>query len=165
MSTNKSRMLSRDIPGGNVYQPSRHNSDACFIPESVRQYKDEPLYILVAWWCLQQQDWVHRLQISEAFQIPPSRASYLMAYLRNKTKRVLHESREALLSNNVYRYEIHVTRVMPPVPRKSSTALNHASRNNRKSRRVNTDEINLLWNQISRRYSDKTNHQEDNDDD
>ncbi|MCP6755592.1 CaiF/GrlA family transcriptional regulator, partial [Klebsiella pneumoniae] len=101
-----------------THHPSQAGYDACYIPESVRQYRGEPLYILVAWWCLQQHDWVNRNQISEAFRVPVQRASYLMAYLRNKTRRVIVESREMLLANNVYRYEIQVTRVMPPGSRK-----------------------------------------------
>lgn len=102
-----------------THHPSQAGYDACYIPESVRQYRGEPLYILVAWWCLQQHDWVNRNQISEAFRVPVQRASYLMAYLRNKTRRVIVESREMLLANNVYRYEIQVTRVMPPGSRKN----------------------------------------------
>ncbi|EEN2802303.1 CaiF/GrlA family transcriptional regulator, partial [Salmonella enterica] len=72
-------------PAGNdIHYPGQSNHDACFIPESVRQYAGEPLYIIVAHWCAQQQDWVRRNQISEAFHITARRASYLISYLRNK---------------------------------------------------------------------------------
>ncbi|EJR2899187.1 CaiF/GrlA family transcriptional regulator, partial [Salmonella enterica] len=77
------------IQDNDIHYPSQTNHDACFVPECVRQYSSEPLYILVAHWCLQQKDWVQRSQISEAFHITPRRASYLMSYLRNKASRVV----------------------------------------------------------------------------
>lgn len=96
----------------------RSNVDDCFLPESVRQYYNEPLYLIVARWCLLQGDWINRNHISSAFRIPSQRASYLLSYLRNKTTRVELDFRELLLSNNIYRCEILVTRVLeaPPTP-------------------------------------------------
>ncbi|MGU7154962.1 CaiF/GrlA family transcriptional regulator, partial [Salmonella enterica subsp. enterica serovar Miami] len=44
--------------GSDIHYPGQTNHDACFIPECVRQYNGEPLYILVAHWCLLQQNWV-----------------------------------------------------------------------------------------------------------
>ncbi|HIB1520111.1 TPA: CaiF/GrlA family transcriptional regulator, partial [Salmonella enterica subsp. enterica serovar Muenchen] len=75
------------FPADDIHYPGQANHDACYIPECVRQHNGEPLYILVAHWCLQQQDWVQRSQISEAFHITARRASYLMSYLRNKASR------------------------------------------------------------------------------
>ncbi|EKC2495797.1 CaiF/GrlA family transcriptional regulator, partial [Salmonella enterica] len=60
--------------GSDIQYPGQTNHDACFIPECVRQYNGEPLYILVAHWCLLQQNWVQRSQISEAFHITARRA-------------------------------------------------------------------------------------------
>lgn len=57
--------------GNDIHYPGQTNHDACFIPESVRQYADEPLYIIVAHWCLLQQNWVQRNQIAEAFTSRP----------------------------------------------------------------------------------------------
>ncbi|EBO9654616.1 CaiF/GrlA family transcriptional regulator [Salmonella enterica] len=135
-------------PEKNAYYPAQGHNDACFIPESVRQYHGEPLYILVAWWCMQQRNWVNRCQISEAFRIPVQRASYLMAYVRNKTRRVIVESREVLLVNNVYRYEIQVTRVMPPESRKkrSPGEKKHLSRS--RIGNADTSQATLLWNNL-----------------
>ncbi|HIB1631989.1 TPA: CaiF/GrlA family transcriptional regulator, partial [Salmonella enterica subsp. enterica serovar Muenchen] len=82
-----------------IHYPAQTNHDACFIPESVRQYASEPLYIIVAHWCQQQQDWVQRNQISEAFHITARRASYLIAYLRNKATRVVCVCRQQTLPN------------------------------------------------------------------
>ncbi|EBS4103897.1 CaiF/GrlA family transcriptional regulator [Salmonella enterica subsp. enterica] len=132
-----------------THAPSRGNHEPCFVPECVRQYTGEPLYILVAWWCYQQQDWLRRTQIAEAFHIPLRRASYLMAYLRNKTKRVTCESREALIANNVYRYEIFVTRVMPSFSRKKETSASTPRRTRSRIGNADTSRVNILWNQLS----------------
>lgn len=131
-----------------THHPSQAGYDACYIPASVRQYRGEPLYILVAWWCLQQHDWVNRNQISEAFRVPVQRASYLMAYLRNKTRRVIVESREMLLANNVYRYEIQVTRVMPPGSRKKRLPGEKRRLTRRRIGNADTTQATLIWNNL-----------------
>ncbi|HGA5941964.1 TPA: CaiF/GrlA family transcriptional regulator [Salmonella enterica subsp. enterica serovar Muenchen] len=104
-------------PGNDIHYPGQTNHDACFIPESVRRYAGEPLYVIVAHWCLLQQDWVQRNRISEAFHITARRASYLIAYLRSKTSRVVCECRHQTLPNKARRYEIYVIRVLDgPAP-------------------------------------------------
>ncbi|HAK4778109.1 TPA: CaiF/GrlA family transcriptional regulator [Salmonella enterica] len=155
------------IPERNdIHRPSQRNHDACFIPESVRQYTDEPLYILVALWCLQQQDWLQRRQIAEAFHMPLPRASYLMAYLRNKTKRVTCESREALMANNVYRYEILVTSVMPVLSRKKEASVSSPRRTRSRIGNADTSRANMLWNQLrSQRNAMLSDKKEEDDDD
>ncbi|HCB0563665.1 TPA: CaiF/GrlA family transcriptional regulator [Klebsiella pneumoniae] len=131
-----------------THHPGQAGYDACYIPASVRQYRGEPLYILVAWLCLQQHDWVNRNQISEAFRVPVQRASYLMAYLRNKTRRVIVESREMLLANNVYRYEIQVTRVMPPGSRKKRLPGEKRRLTRRSIGNADTTQATLIWNNL-----------------
>lgn len=105
--------------GNDIHYPGQTNHDACFIPVSVRQYAGEPLYIIVAHWCLLQQNWVQRNQIAEAFHITARRASYLIAYLRSKTSRVVSICRHQTLPNKARRYEIYVIRVLdsPTRPR------------------------------------------------
>ncbi|ENK5169458.1 CaiF/GrlA family transcriptional regulator [Citrobacter freundii] len=136
------------FPENDIHYPGRTNHDTSFIPESVRQYHGEPLYILVAWWCMQQHNWVNRCQISEAFRIPVQRASYLMAYVRNKTRRVIVESREVLLVNNVYRYEIQVTRVMPPESRKKRSPGEKKHLTRSRIGNADTSQATLLWNNL-----------------
>lgn len=150
---------------GTTHYPSQINHDIYFIPESVRQYADEPLYILVAWWCLQQQDWLRRHQIAETFHITLRRASYLMAYLRSKTKRVKCETREALMANNVYRYEIMVTQVLPAVSRKKGSP-SSPRRTRSRIGNADTSQLNMLWNQLSnQRRAMDSDHKEENEDD
>ncbi|EDI1752880.1 CaiF/GrlA family transcriptional regulator [Salmonella enterica] len=151
------------IPGDNMHYPGQTNHDACFIPECVRQYNGEPLYILVAHWCLQQKDWVQRSQISEAFRITPRRASYLISYLRNKASPVVCVCRRQTLSNKAQRCEIFVVRVQNPEPaRRERTVTPPVSR-----RRVgNGDRVqaNELWNRLcSNRNAGKILEKEDED--
>ncbi|EMX4238467.1 CaiF/GrlA family transcriptional regulator, partial [Salmonella enterica] len=131
----------------------------------VRQYNGEPLYILVAHWCLLQQNWVQRSQISEAFHITARRASYLMSYLRNKASRVVCVCRSQTLSNKAQRYEIFVVRVLenPEPARRERTVTPPVSR-----RRVGNGDraqANELWNRLcSNRNAGKILKKEDDDD-
>ncbi|ENE8569052.1 CaiF/GrlA family transcriptional regulator [Salmonella enterica] len=146
--------------GDETYHPSQSNHESCFIPECVRQYKDEPLYIIVAWWCLYQQGWVHRQQIAEAFRIPGRRASYLIAYLRNKATRVVCYTREVMLVNNIRRYEIHVTQVMNSRPRQMTGCHPGSRRTRQRVGNAASLQAISLWNQI---HADRTMSHDDND--
>ncbi|ECG0086393.1 CaiF/GrlA family transcriptional regulator [Salmonella enterica] len=152
------------IPGDNMHYPGQTNHDACFIPECVRQYNGEPLYILVAHWCLLQQNWVQRSQISEAFRITPRRASYLISYLRNKASRVVCVCRRQTLSNKAQRCEIFVVRVLENLEpaRRERTVTPPVSR-----RRVGNGDraqANELWNRLcSNRNAGKILKKEDED--
>ncbi|EHX7008900.1 TPA: CaiF/GrlA family transcriptional regulator [Salmonella enterica] len=137
-------------PCNDIHYPGQSNHDACFIPESVRQYAGEPLYIIVAHWCLLQQNWVQRNQISEAFHITPSRASYLISYLRSKASRVSCVCRHQTLSNKARRYEIYVIRVHDSPA--ASTRLERPTPPPVSRRRVGNGDwvqANKLWNQLS----------------
>ncbi|ECX0640216.1 CaiF/GrlA family transcriptional regulator [Salmonella enterica subsp. enterica serovar Newport] len=153
------------FPADDIHYPGQTNHDACFIPECVRQYNGDPLYILVAHWCLLQQNWVQRSQISEAFHITARRASYLMSYLRNKTSRVVCVCRHQTLSNKARRYEIFVVRVLenPEPARRERTVTQPVSR-----RRVGNGDraqANELWNRLcSNRNAGKILKKEDDDD-
>ncbi|EKC2495921.1 CaiF/GrlA family transcriptional regulator, partial [Salmonella enterica] len=114
-----------------------------------RQYYGEPLYILVAHWCLQQQDWVQRSQISEAFHITARRASYLMSYLRNKAGRIDCECRESVLVNKVSRYEIRITTIRECPLQEKNRRTRVPSIPRRKVGNADTRQANELWNQLS----------------
>ncbi|HFJ1309836.1 TPA: CaiF/GrlA family transcriptional regulator [Salmonella enterica] len=165
MNSDKKAKKRHFMGNNDIHYPCQTNHDACFIPESVRQYHDEPLYIIVAHWCMQQQDWVQRNQISEAFHIPVSRASYLMSYLRSKTSRVVFSCRKEVLTNKALRYEIYVTQVLePPVSVKRKRAIrSHVSR--RSVGNASTSQANKLWNQLclERRTGSPLKKEEDDD--
>ncbi|EAP9198027.1 CaiF/GrlA family transcriptional regulator [Salmonella enterica] len=136
--------------GNDIHYPGQKNHDTCFIPEGVRRYSGEPLYILVAHWCMQQQNWVGHTQISEAFHITAKRASYLVSYLKTKARRVVSICRHQTLPNKVLRYEIFVIQVLEhsPSARPGRTVTQPVTR-----RRVgNADKAmaNELWNRLCR---------------
>lgn len=149
MSANKVHTALHNATRNNdIHYPSQSNHDACLLPESVRQYADEPLYIIVAHWCLQRKDWVQRNQISEAFHITARRASYLISYLRNKTSRVACECRHETLPNKARRYEIYVIRIQesPETTRRKRTATPLISR--RRVGNADKTQANRLWNAL-----------------
>ncbi|HHR8173513.1 CaiF/GrlA family transcriptional regulator [Salmonella enterica] len=153
------------IADNDIHLPLQKNHDACFIPESVRQYNGEPLYILAAQWCMQQKKWVTRNQISEAFHITARRASYLISYLRKKTSRVVCLCRHEALSGKALRYEIYVTQIMacPEKARRGRTTSSPVSR--RRVGNADTAQANKLWNQLcnNRKAGHILNRKEDDD--
>ncbi|EJB9249047.1 CaiF/GrlA family transcriptional regulator [Salmonella enterica] len=153
------------FPADDIHYPGQTNHDACYIPECVRQHNGEPLYILVAHWCLLQQNWVQRSQISEAFHITARRASYLMSYLRNKASRVVCVCRRQTLSNKAQRCEIFVVRVLenPESARRERTVTPPVSR--RRVGNGDSTQANELWNRLcSNRNAGKILKKEDEDD-
>ncbi|EBY2753076.1 CaiF/GrlA family transcriptional regulator [Salmonella enterica subsp. enterica serovar Kottbus] len=137
-----------------THHPGQAGHDTSYIPASVRQYHGEPLHILVAYWCLQQNDWVNRNQISATFRISPQRASYLMSYLRGQSRRVVCDIREVPLSNNVSRYDILVTRVAPPVPCRKSVPTGRKRLVRSRIGNADSSLCTQLWNDMRKRSQD-----------
>ncbi|EBX2873226.1 CaiF/GrlA family transcriptional regulator [Salmonella enterica subsp. enterica serovar Muenchen] len=165
MSSDKKSKRKKILSGNDMHYPGQTNHDACYVPECVRQYSSEPLYILVAHWCLQQKDWVQRSQISEAFRITQRRASYLISYLRNKASRVVCVCRYQTLPNKAQRYEIYVVRVLEntaPVRRERTVTPPPFSR--RRVGNGDRTQANELWNRLrSNRHAGKILKKEDED--
>ncbi|EMI7380165.1 CaiF/GrlA family transcriptional regulator [Salmonella enterica] len=92
---------------------AQSNHDPFLIPSSLQQYAHEPLYILIALWCQQKNDWVSRMAISEAFGITDRRASFQISYISRHKKRVTCEIRAVRAENSQrYYHEIMVTGVV-----------------------------------------------------
>jgi len=64
------------------------NHDGANVPLSLKDHAEQPLYMLVALWCLQQDDWLDRQQISAAFSITERRASFLISYIQRHAERI-----------------------------------------------------------------------------
>lgn len=144
----KTKKMNFMVRGNDIHYPSQTNHDACYIPKCVRKYSGEPLYILVAHWCLQQKGWIQRKQISEAFHLTMRRASYLISYLRNKTSRVVCVCRQQVKANKVRGYEIYVISVLDGLPRVNKV---HTSTSQVLRRRVGNGDsavANELWNRL-----------------
>ncbi|ASD99226.1 TPA: CaiF/GrlA family transcriptional regulator [Salmonella enterica] len=70
------------------------NHESTIIPESVSQYNDQPLYIIIALWCLQQKRWINRNDIAQAFYMTARRASFQLSYITKKPKRIFFRFRQ-----------------------------------------------------------------------
>lgn len=74
------------------------NHEATIIPESVSQYNQQPLYIIIALWCQQQKRWINRNDIAGAFHIPVRRASFQLSYITRRPNNILFRFRQQTLS-------------------------------------------------------------------
>lgn len=60
------------------------NHDVYTIPPCMAPWADEPLYLVVARWGLQQKRWISRNDIAAVFHIPDRRASFQLSYISRK---------------------------------------------------------------------------------
>ncbi|EDW6066284.1 CaiF/GrlA family transcriptional regulator [Salmonella enterica subsp. enterica serovar Oslo] len=76
------------------------NHEATIIPESVSQYNQQPLYIIIALWCQQQKRWINRNDIAGAFYLPVRRASFYLSYITRRPNNILFHVRQRTLSKS-----------------------------------------------------------------
>lgn len=77
---------------------AQSNHENSFIPDSVSQYYQEPLYLIVALWCQQQHRWINRNDIAQAFHMPVRRASFQLSYMTRRPKRIIFRVRQQVQS-------------------------------------------------------------------
>lgn len=102
---------------GRKKKGSQSNHDEYVVPASVESWADEPLYMLVSRWCMQQNRWLTINDISEAFHMPLRRASYQLAYISRKKNRIVCKTRYVMNGESRHpRSEIWVERVIDTSP-------------------------------------------------
>ncbi|EIC6029947.1 CaiF/GrlA family transcriptional regulator [Salmonella enterica subsp. enterica serovar Corvallis] len=109
-------------------EPQQSNHDTCLVPDEVSGHEDRPLYVLVALWCLRQEGWVNRSQISRAFGISERSATFQLIYLSRKREHICCELRKVKRGGPVESYEVKVLGVSPEagvrkVPEKQQKAV------------------------------------------
>ncbi|EFP3681044.1 CaiF/GrlA family transcriptional regulator [Salmonella enterica] len=109
-----------------IYHNRQSNHESCILPECVRCYATEPLYIIIAHWCLIQGGWVDRNSISRVFRITGRRASFLISYIHSRADCVDCDIRKTQVAGRVFRFEICVRKVGHPV-RKTEPAVTKVS--------------------------------------
>ncbi len=57
------------------------NYEDFFIPPDMAEWMNDPLYLIIARWCMQQKRWVSRVEIQAVFRIPARRASFQLSYI------------------------------------------------------------------------------------
>lgn len=95
--------------------PSQSNHENTVIPESVSQYSKQPLYIIIALWCQQQNRWINHNDIAQAFSMSVRRATFQLSYITRRPKFVLFRSRQRSVVGKARRYtcnEIWVDKVI-----------------------------------------------------
>lgn len=80
-----------DIAGKKKVKQSNH--DEYTIPPCMAPWADEPLYLVVARWGLQQKKWINRNDIAAVFHMPNHRASFQLSYISRKKERVACRTR------------------------------------------------------------------------
>ncbi|EEI9211050.1 CaiF/GrlA family transcriptional regulator [Salmonella enterica] len=103
--------------GGIVIKGKQSNHCEYVLPDGMHPWADEPLYLVIARWCLLQGGWINRNDIARAFRLPERRASYQLSYISRKKNRVvcrtrMNNSGELKHSCN----EIWIDRILPELP-------------------------------------------------
>ncbi|EAB9446453.1 CaiF/GrlA family transcriptional regulator [Salmonella enterica subsp. diarizonae] len=130
------------------YQVRQSNHEGFFIPECVKAYSAEPLYIIVAHWCHIQRKWVDRNSISNEFHITQRRASFLISYMHSRANYVNCEIKKIYISGRIFRYEILVHKIEQPKEKAQSKLkkINKQKLSGDKKKYSNQDK--LLFNRI-----------------
>lgn len=90
------------------------NHDVYTIPSCMAPWADEPLYLVVARWGLQQKRWINRNDIAAVFHIPERLASFQLTYISRKKERVACRTRHVSVEGRGrQRVEIFIDHVLP----------------------------------------------------
>ncbi|EAM2857307.1 CaiF/GrlA family transcriptional regulator [Salmonella enterica] len=101
--------------GHHLKKTNQSNHENTIIPESVSQYTKQPLYIIIALWCQQQNRWINRNDIALAFSMPVRRASFQLSYITRRPKYIHFRSRQQMSHTEGKRHpcnEIWVEKVL-----------------------------------------------------
>ncbi|EAO0751923.1 CaiF/GrlA family transcriptional regulator [Salmonella enterica] len=87
-------MKDRKLPVGGILRKGRQTNHCEYVlPDGMEAWANEPLYLVIARWCLLQRRWVNRNDIARAFHLPERRASYQLSYISRKKDRVVCRTR------------------------------------------------------------------------
>ncbi|EDW6066445.1 CaiF/GrlA family transcriptional regulator [Salmonella enterica subsp. enterica serovar Oslo] len=93
---------------------TQSNHDVYTIPSCLADWADEPLYLIVARWGLQQKKWINRNDIAAVFHIPDRRASFQLSYISRKKERVSCRTRHVPSEGGGrHRVEIFIDYILP----------------------------------------------------
>ncbi|HBB6657809.1 TPA: CaiF/GrlA family transcriptional regulator [Salmonella enterica] len=107
------------VPGGSdaagkKKKVKQSNHDIYTIPSCMEAWADEPLYLVVARWGLQENRWINRNDIAAVFHIPERRASFQLSYISRKKERVVCRTRYVTSEEcGRQRIEIFIDRILP----------------------------------------------------
>ncbi len=100
-------------------------------------YADQPIYIIVALWCLHRNTWVNRNDIARAFRLSERKASFQLSYLIKKSHIIDSDVRKVRSEHrSTTCYEVRVNSVSLPLV---------ASRRYKPSRRTDGNRRHQGW--------------------
>lgn len=114
----------------------QRNHDGGRVPPELSGYADQPLYILIALWGIQQKTWIGHKQVSAAFSITERRASFQLSYILRKKEIIQCQTRKVKmpdtrrLCHQVMIEQVHfsgVTVKASQSEKKSSTYRKHSN--------------------------------------
>ncbi|EAA7201539.1 CaiF/GrlA family transcriptional regulator [Salmonella enterica subsp. enterica serovar Newport] len=112
-SSDKHNTTDGNVPAGKK-KVKQSNHDIYTIPSCMEAWADEPLYLVVARWGLQQKKWINRNDIAAVFHIPDRRASFQLSYISRKKERVVCRTRYMPAEGSGrQRVEIFIDYVLP----------------------------------------------------
>ncbi|EHZ8150100.1 CaiF/GrlA family transcriptional regulator [Salmonella enterica] len=146
-------------PGELRRKPKQRNHDVFVVPEGLEAHADEPLYILVALWCMRQSGWINRRQVARAFGISERSATFQLTYITRKKARVECVIRKVKVEGNpVMSHEIRVLRVVMKsgdIRRRGNKQQKVCNETTHRSRVGNADnearqQLAVIWNSLRR---------------
>ncbi|ECJ0148341.1 CaiF/GrlA family transcriptional regulator [Salmonella enterica subsp. enterica serovar Infantis] len=97
-------------------KPAQNNHEGCYIPGGMEMYADQPIYIIVALWCLHRNTWVNRNDIARAFRLSERKASFQLSYLIKKSHIIDSDVRKVRSEHrSTTCYEVRVNSVSLPL--------------------------------------------------
>lgn len=106
-----------------IKKTKQGNHDGYTLPGCMMPWAGEPLYLVIARWCLQQNRWINRNDISDVFHMQKRRSSFQMTYISRKKTRIVCRTRSNPTLTGLLRQEIRVDHIYPVVPDKQENVL------------------------------------------
>ncbi|MCU6261854.1 CaiF/GrlA family transcriptional regulator [Escherichia coli] len=78
---------------------NQNNHEQYVIPPGMEMWANEPLYLLIARWCIFQKRWINRNDIAFAFHLTDRRASFQIYYILRKKSRIVSYVRNNIRNN------------------------------------------------------------------
>ncbi|HGP2716143.1 TPA: CaiF/GrlA family transcriptional regulator [Salmonella enterica] len=108
---------------GFLMKCSQSNHEECRVPADTQPRGNEPLYLVIARWCQQQNRWIPPDDIAAAFYLTAHQVSLQLSYISQKKNRIACRARiHAPGEQEHYRNEIWGDRIMSSPPGNCATS-------------------------------------------
>ncbi|EFB7478459.1 CaiF/GrlA family transcriptional regulator [Salmonella enterica subsp. enterica serovar Newport] len=149
----------------NLKKAKQSNHCEYSLPSCMASWADEPLYLVVARWCLLQKRWINRNDIAAVFHMPNRQASFQLSYISRKKDRVACRIRHVPTEGGGRkRVEVFIDYIFP----EPQSVLHHAPPRRRNVPAKQTGSISRgvgsamvdnigLWERLLKRYREDQN--------